>query len=198
MTYAQATTLPYGAIMASSLLRKANVQPGQKVLINGASGGVGSMSVQLAGHHGAEVTGVRGTPRMEFVRSLGATKVLDYTKEEFTRNGETYDLIFDILGKGSSARVRSSMTPTGIYLSAGYKMNSVLRMILSGLTRSKQRVICAFAEERVLDLVRVREPADTGRIQAIVDRCFPLEHAADVHSYVESGTKKGAVVLTIG
>jgi NADPH:quinone reductase-like Zn-dependent oxidoreductase len=197
MTYTQAATLPYGAIMASSLLRKANVQPGQKVLINGASGGIGSMAVQLARHHGAEVTGVCGTPRMEFVRSLGATKVLDYTKEDFTRNGETYDLIFDILGKGSFARVRSSMTPNGIYLLASYKMNSVLRMILSGLTRSKQRVICAFAEERVLDLVRVRELADTGRIQAIVDRCFPLEHAADAHSYVEAGAKKGPVVLTI-
>ena len=197
LTYAQAATLPYGAIMASSLLAKANLQPGQKVLINGASGGIGAMAVQLACHLGAEVTGVCGTPRLDFVRSLGASKVLDYRKDDFTRNGETYDLIFDILGKGSFGRIRSSLTPNGIYLLASYKMNAVLQMLWTFLTRSRQRVICAFAEERVQDLVLVRELAETGQIQTIVDRCFPLEQAAEAHRYVEAGAKKGPVVLTV-
>jgi len=183
--------------MAASLLRKANLQPEQKVLINGASGGIGSMAVQLARHEGAEVTGVCGTARMEYVRSLGASKVLDYTKEDFTRNGETYDLVFDILGKGSFDRIRSSLTPNGVYLLASYKMNAVLRMLWSGLTRSRQRVICAFAQERVQDLILVRQLAEAGQIQTPVDRCFPLEEAADAHRYLEAGARKGPVVLTV-
>ncbi len=197
LTYAEAATLPYGAIMASSLLRKANLQPGQKVLINGASGGIGSMAVQLAKHQGVEVTGVCGTPRLDFVRSLGADKVIDYTQEDFTKNGETYDLIFDILGKGSFTRFKHSLTPNGIYLLASYKMKAVLQMLWTALTRSGQKVICAFAEEKVEDLVLIKELAEAGQIKAIIDRSFPLEQAAKAHSYVESGVKKGSVVITV-
>ena len=197
LTYAEAATLPYGAIMASSLLRKAPLQPGQKVLINGASGGIGSMAVQLAKHLGAEVTGVCGTPRLGFVRSLGADKVVDYTQEDFTQNGETYDLIFDILGKRSFARLRHSLTPNGIYLLASYKMKAVLQMLWTAVTRSGQKVICAFAEEKVQDLVSIRELAKAGQIKAIIDRCFPLEQAAEAHRYVEAGGKQGPVVITI-
>jgi len=197
LSYAEAATLPYGAIMASSLLRKVNLQPGQKVLINGASGGIGSMAVRLAKHLGAEVTGVCGTPRLDFVRSLGADKVVDYTQEDFSQNGETYDLIFDILGKRSFAQLKHSLTPNGIYLLASYKMKAILQMLWTALTRSKQKVICAFAEEKAQDLVLVKELAEAGQIKAIIDRCFPLEQAAEAHRYAESGQKRGSVVITL-
>ena len=147
LSYEEAATLPYGAIMATSLLGKANIQRGQKVLINGASGGIGSMAVQLAKHFGAEVTGVCGTPRLEFVKSLGADKVIDYTKEDFTQNGETYDLIFDILGRSSFSRLKRSLKPNGIYLLASFKMKALLQMLWTSITGSKQKVICAFANE---------------------------------------------------
>jgi NADPH:quinone reductase-like Zn-dependent oxidoreductase len=197
LTYAEAATLPYGAVMASSLLRKADLQPGQKVLINGASGGIGSMAVQLAKHLGAEVTGVCGTARLNFVRSLGADEVIDYTQDDFTQNGETYDVIFDILGKGSFSRFKRSLAPNGIYLLASYKMKAVLQMLWTAVTRSGQKVICAFAEEKVQDLDLVRALAEAGQIKAIIDRCFPLEQTAEAHRYVEAGGKKGPVVITI-
>jgi NADPH:quinone reductase-like Zn-dependent oxidoreductase len=197
LSYAEAATLPYGAIMASSLLRKVNLQPGQKVLINGASGGIGSMAVQLAKHLGAEVTGVCGAPRLDFVRSLGADKVVDYTQEDFTQNGETYDLIFDILGKRSFAQLKPSLTPNGIYLLASYKMKAIFQMLWTALTRRKQKIICAFAEETAQDLVLVGELAEAGQIKAIIDRCFPLEQAAEAHRYAESGQKRGSVIITL-
>lgn len=198
LSYTEAATLPYGAIMASSLLRKTNLQPGQKVLINGASGGIGSMAVQLAKHLGAEVTGVCGTPRLDFVRSLGADKVVDYTQEDFTQNGETYDVIFDILGKGSFARLKRSLTPNGVYLLASYKMKAVLQMLWTAVTRSGKKVVCGFAEEKVHDLVLVRELAEAGKIKAIIDRSFPLEQTAEAHRYVEAGHKRGHVVVIMG
>jgi NADPH:quinone reductase-like Zn-dependent oxidoreductase len=197
LSYEEAVTLPYGAIMATSLLGKANIQRGQKVLINGASGGIGSMAVQLAKHFGAEVTGVCGTPRLEFVKSLGADKVIDYTKEDFTQNGETYDLIFDILGRSSFSKLKHSLKPNGIYLLASFKMKALLQMLWTSITGSKQKVICAFANETAESLVFVKGLAETGEIKAIVERCFPLEQAAEAHKYVEEGHKKGNVVITV-
>jgi NADPH:quinone reductase-like Zn-dependent oxidoreductase len=197
LTYAEAATLPYGAVMASSLLRKADLQPGHKVLIHGASGGIGSMAVQLAKHQGAEVTGVCSTPRLGFVRSLGADQVIDYTQEDFTQNGETYDLIFDILGKSSFKRLNRSLTPNGVYLLASYKMKAVLQMLWTALTRSRQKVICAFAEEKGEDLVAIKELVEAGQIKAIIDRCFSLEQAAEAHRYVEAGQRQGPVVIRI-
>jgi NADPH:quinone reductase-like Zn-dependent oxidoreductase len=197
LSYEKAATLPYGAIMATSLIGKANIQRGQKVLINGASGGIGSMAVQLAKHFGAEVTGVCGTPRLKFVKSLGADKVIDYTKEDFTQNGETYDLIFDILGRSSFSRVKHSLKPNGIYLLASFKMKALLQMLWTSITGSKQKVICTFANETAESLDFVKKLVEEGKIKAIVDKRFPMEQAAEAHRYVEGGHKQGNVVIAI-
>jgi len=197
LSYDETSTLPYGAIMATSLLAKANLQRGQKVLINGASGGIGSMAVQLAKHFGADVTGVCGTPRLEFVKSLGADRVIDYTKEDFTQNGETYDLIFDILGRSSFSQVRRSLKPNGIYLLASFKMKALLQMLWTSITGGKQKVICSFANETSESLTFVKGLVEEGKIKAIVDKRFPMEQAAEAHRYVEGGHKQGNVVITI-
>ena len=197
LTYQEAATLPYGAVMAASLLAKANIQRGQKVLINGASGGIGSMAVQLAKYYGAEVTGVCGTPRLEFVKSLGADKVIDYTKQDFTQNGETYDLIFEILGRSSFSKIKRSLKPDGIYLAASFKMKALLQMLWTSIIGSKQKVICAFANETPDSLIFVKKLVEEGKIKAIVDKSFPMEQAAEAHRYVESGYKKGNVVITM-
>ena len=197
LSYEEAVTLPYGAIMATSLLGKANIQRGQKVLINGASGGIGSMAIQLAKHFGAEVTGVCSTPRLEFVKSLGADKVIDYTKEDFTQNGETYDLIFDILGRSSFSKLKRSLKPNGIYLLASFKTKALLQMLWTSITGSKQKVICAFANETPESLVFVRRLVEEGKVKAIVDKSFPMEQAAEAHRYVEQGRKQGNVVIAI-
>lgn len=196
MTYEEAAVVPYGAIMALSLLRKANLQPGQKVLINGASGGIGSAAVQIAKHLGAEVTGVCGTQRLEFVKSLGADQVIDYTKEDFTQNGETYNLIFDILGKGSFARCKNSLRPNGVYFFASFKMKQLFQMLWTSMTGGK-KVICAFAPGSVEDLNSVKELIEAGKIKAVIDRRYPMEQAAEAHRYVEDGNKRGSVVITV-
>ncbi len=196
MTYEEAAVVPYGALMALPLLRKVNILPGQKVLVNGASGGIGSAAVQIARHFGAEVTGVCGTPRVEFVRSLGADKVIDYTKEDFTQNGETYDLIFDILGKSSFSRCKSSLTPNGIHLFASFKLKQILQMLWTSRSVGK-KVICALAPGSVEDLIAIKELIEAGKIRAILDGHYPMEQAAEAHRYVETGHKKGNVVIFV-
>jgi NADPH:quinone reductase-like Zn-dependent oxidoreductase len=196
MTYEEAAAVPYGAITALSLLRKVNIQRGQKVLINGASGGIGSAAVQLAKYFGAEVTGICGTPRLEFVKSLGADKVIDYTKEDFTQSGETYDLIFDILGKSSFSRCKSSLNQNGRYLLASFKMKHLFQMLWTKI-RGGKKVICALSSEKAKDLVFIKELIEAGKFKSVMDRRFPLEQTAEAHRYVETGHKKGSVVITM-
>jgi NADPH:quinone reductase-like Zn-dependent oxidoreductase len=198
MTHEEAAVVPMGAIMALFLLReKGNIQPGHKVLVNGASGSIGSAAVQLAkSHFGAEVTGVCSTPRLELVKSLGADKVIDYTQEDFTQNGETYDLIFDVLGKSSWSRCKSSLSQNGRYLLASFKMRQLFQMLWTSMIGSK-KVICALAPGSVEDLVAVKELIEAGKLRAVIDRRFPFEHTAEAHRYVENGLKKGHIVITV-
>jgi NADPH:quinone reductase-like Zn-dependent oxidoreductase len=196
LAHDEAATLPYGAMMAVSLLQKAGLQFGQRILINGASGGIGGMAVQLAKYYGAEVTGVCGTRRMDYVRSIGADQVIDYTQHDFTRNGETYDIILDILGRTSFAQCKQSLTPDGVLLFASFKGRALLDMLQTTLL-SRQKVICALADEKVDSLLLVKDLVEAGQIKALVDRRFPLEQTAEAHRYLEAGHRQGNVVITI-
>jgi NADPH:quinone reductase-like Zn-dependent oxidoreductase len=197
MTYEEAAVIPMGAIMALHLLReKGNIQPGHKVLINGASGGIGSAAVQIAKSYGAEVTGVCGTARLEFVKSLGADKVIDYTKQDFTHSGETYDLIFDVLGRSSFPDTKSSLKENGRCLYASFKSRQLLQMLSTSISGSK-KVICALAPGGLEDLLSAKELIEAGKIKSIIDKSFPLEQTAQAHRYVEDGHKKGHIVITV-
>lgn len=196
MTHEQAAVAPMGAMTALALLRRVNVQRGQRVLVLGASGGIGAAAVQLARHFGAEVTGVCGTRRLDFVRALGADHVIDYSREDFTANGQTYELILDVLGKSSFARCRGSLAPGGRYLLASFKTKQLLQMLWTSLVGGK-RVVCVLAPERVEDLRTVRALIESGSLRSIIDRTYPLEQTADAHRYVESGQKQGQVAIAV-
>jgi NADPH:quinone reductase-like Zn-dependent oxidoreductase len=196
MTFEQAAAVPYGAIMALSMLRKQNIGLGQKILVNGASGGIGPAVVQLAKHYGAEVTGVCGTPRMEYVKSLGADRVIDYTREDFSDRNETYDVIVDILGKGSFSKVKRSLKVNGRWLLVSFKTEKILQMLWTSLFDNK-KVVCVLSNEKAEDLVFMKELIEAGKFKAVIDKCFPLAQAAEAHRYVERGGKKGCVVITV-
>ena len=194
-TFEEAAVLPYGTVMAINLLRKAGLQKGQKVLIIGASGGMGSAAVQIARDMGTEVTGVCGTNSVDYVKLLGATRVIDYTREDYTQPSETYDLIFDVLGRGDPTRCRKILNPGGIHLCASFKMKQLIQMFLS--SRSDKKLICAIAPGSLEDLLTIKEWIEAGKIKAIVDKVFPMEQAAEAHRYVESDGRKGKVAISI-
>ncbi len=196
MSFEEAAVVPYGAITALNLLRKVDVQSRQKVLIIGASGSIGSAAVQFAKLYGAEVTGVCSTPRIEFVRALGADRVIDYTKEDFTQGSETYDLIFDILGRGLFAQCRRVMTENGRYLLASFKLKQLLQMVWTSKVGNK-KVICALAPAISGDLPYIKELIEAGKFKAVIDKSFPLEQMAEAHRYVEAGHKQGQIAITI-
>ena len=198
MTFEEAAVVPYGAIMALSLLRKQKIELGQKVLVNGASGGIGPAVVQLAKFHfGATVTGVCSTPRLEYVKSLGADKAIDYTKEDFTDSAETYDLIVDILGKSPFARIKGSLAPNGRCLLVSFKMKQLWQMLWTSWIGGR-KLICALSSEKAEDLIFIKELIEAGKIKTVIDKRFPLAQAAEAHRYVEEGHKKGSVVITVG
>lgn len=196
MTHAEAASVPYGAVTALNLLRKANLKPGQKILINGASGGIGSYAVQLAKTYGVEVTGVCSRPRMEMVKSLGADYVIDYTKEDFTQNGKTYDVILDILGKSSFSRCLHSLTETGVYLLASFKTSQLWQMLTTSM-RGGKKVVCAMSMESSADLEQIKEMVEIGKIKTIIDKQFPMHQTADAHRYIEAGKMVGNVVILV-
>ena len=192
--FEEAAVLPYGAIMALYLLEKARLMKGQKVLIIGASGSIGSAAVQIAKHFGANVTGLCGSQRVDFVKFLGADNVVDYTKEEFTSGDEQYDLILDVLGKSSFRQVKSTLKEKGIYMRVSFKFIHLLQMMRTSIG-GKKRVICALAPGSVDDLMGVKQLVEKGAIKAIIDRKFPFEKTAEAHEYIESGKKKGHVAI---
>jgi 2-desacetyl-2-hydroxyethyl bacteriochlorophyllide A dehydrogenase len=196
MSFEEAATIPYGGLTAISLLRKANIQQGQKVLINGASGGIGAAALQLAKAYGADVTAVCGTNRMAMVKALGADKVIDYSKEDFTKGSERYDLVFDVLGRSSFDKVKHVLKPNGILLFASFKSKALFQMLWTSRFSSK-KVICAISSDTPEDLVTIKEMVEAGKIKAYVDRCYPLEEVAAAHRYLEAGQRHGNVVLTL-
>lgn len=197
MIYKEAAAIPFGGSTALHFLRKAKIQPGQKVLIYGASGSVGTAAVQIARHFGAEVTGVCSSPNLEMVRSLGANRLIDYTKEDFSNNGETYDIIFDTVGKSPFTGSISSLSESGYYLRAVHMaLSPVLRGLWTSIT-SRKTVIGGVVKESAEDLVFLAKLIETGELRAVIDRSYSLEEMAEAHSYVEKGHKKGNVVITV-
>jgi NADPH:quinone reductase-like Zn-dependent oxidoreductase len=196
MTYEQAASVPVGGLTALHFLKKGDIQSGQKVLINGASGSVGTYAVQLARYFGAEVTGVCSNTNIEMVKSLGANMVIDYTKEDFTKNGQTYDVIFDTARVTSYSKVKSSLEHNGRYLLAVFGMREVFQM-LGNLIRGGKKVQCGMGSISKENLVFLRELIEAGKLKAVIDRRYPLEEMAEAHRYVETGRKVGNVVITV-
>jgi NADPH:quinone reductase-like Zn-dependent oxidoreductase len=196
MTYEEAAAVPVGGLEALHFIRQGNIQSGQKVLINGAGGTIGTFAVQLAKYFEAEVTAVDSTRKLDMLRSIGANQVIDYTQEDFTKSGETYDFILDVIGKSSfSGSIRS------------LKQNGRYRIVNSGLTQmvrgrwtsrtSNKKVISGAASPKTEDLLFLKELIEAGTIKTVIDRCYPLEQTVEAHRYVETGHKTGHVVITV-
>ncbi len=196
MSYEEAAGIPTGGDNALHFLRKADIQNGESVLINGAGGNIGVVGVQLAKQFGAEVSAVDSTEKLDMLRAIGADHVIDYTKEDFTETGKTYDVILDVVPRSSFSRCLRSIKPGGRYLLANPSLLSMLRALWTSKTSSK-KVMFAFAGSKQEDLVALKELVEAGKIRAVIDKRYPLERAAEAQAYVDTGRRKGTVVLTI-
>ena len=202
LSYEEAASIQNGALTALPFLRdKGNIHSGQTLLIYGASGSVGAAAVQVAKYYGANVTGVCSTANLEWVKLLGADQVIDYTHEDFTENGKTYDILFDTIGKCSFSECKDSLTSEGIYLATVPTPVIMIQALWTAKRGGKKvRFVAAGlrpAREKVKDLVFLTELIEAGKIKPVVDRCYPLEQIAEAHRYVELGHKKGNVVITV-
>lgn len=197
MIYKEAAAIPFGGTTALHFLKKANIQAGQKVLIYGASGAVGTAAVQLARYFGAEVTGISSTQNLELVKSLGAHQVIDYTAEDFSNKGVGYDIIFDTVGKSPFSGSLKSLSKNGYYLRVVHmSLTPIIRGLWASVSSGK-RVIGGVASEKYEDLEFLNSLIEKGELKAVIDRCYPIEEMVDAHSYVEKGHKKGNVVITV-
>jgi NADPH:quinone reductase-like Zn-dependent oxidoreductase len=196
MTYEEAATVPFGGRDALHFLRKGNIQGGQKILINGAGGSIGTYAVQLAKYFGAEVTAVDSTAKLDMLRSIGSDHVIDYTREDFTDGGEIYDVIFDVVGTISLSRSARSIKQDGTFLLANPLRGQMVRGPWTRMTSSK-KVVMETASGTIEDLIYLRELVEAGKITAVIDRTYPLEQIVDAHKYVETGAKIGNLVITI-
>ena len=197
MTYEEAAAVPTAGFEALHFLRQANTQPGQKVLIFGAGGSIGTFSVQLAKYYGAEITAVDSAGKMDMLRSLGADHVIDYAQKDFTQNGETYDVIIDVVGKKLFSRRLKSLKRNGYYFLANAGLSHVVRGLWTSMT-SKKKVIFGSASQTKEDLLFLKELIEAGKIKSVVDRGYSLEQIPEAHRYVETGQKIGNVVITVG
>ncbi len=197
LSYEEAAAVPFGGHSSLVYLRDfGKIQSGQQVLINGASGALGTFAVQLAKYFGAEVTGVCSTTNLELVQSLGADKVIDYTKEDFTKGGETYDIIFDTVGKISFSNCKSSLKQNGRFLLAVAGVPQFLNMLWT-LVFGGKKLVAGVAVCTKEDLLFLKDLIEAGKIKSVIDRRYPLEQTAEAHEYVDKGHKKGSVVITV-
>lgn len=196
MTYKEAAAVPVGGLEALSFLRQGNIQSRQKVLINGAGGTIGTFAVQLAKYFGADVTGVDSGSKLGMLRSIGADQVIDYAHEDFTKNGVTYDFILDVVGKSSFSGSLRSLEQNGRYLIANPGLSQMVRGRWTSLASSK-KVIFGAVSPKADDLNFLRELIEGERIKTVIDRRYMLEQIAEAHTYVETGHKKGHVVIAV-
>ena len=196
ITYEEAASIPLG-LEGLHFLRKGNIKSGEKVLVNGAGGSMGTFAVQIAKYFGAELTGVDSTGKLDMLRSIGSDHVIDYTQEDFTKNGKTYDIIFDLLCKNSISRSVRSLKQNGRYLLVNPNgLSQMIRGLWTSVISSK-KVISQFASHKIEDLIFLKELIEKGKIKLIIDRSYPLEQIVEAHRYVETGHKKGNVVITL-
>ncbi len=196
VSYEEASVVVFGGLEALHSLRQAHIQAGQKVLINGAGGSIGTCAVQLAKYYGAEVTGVDHPVKLDMLCSIGADHVIDYTEEDFTKSGRKYDVIFDTIGKGSFSGCLRSLNENGYYLNANPRFIDRLQARLTP-GNSRKNVLLWSAGYTTENLLALKELIDAGAIKAVIDRRYPLEQIAEAHKYVDTGLKKGNVVITL-
>jgi len=198
MTYEEAAPSTEGAHYALSFIRKANMQSGQRILINGATGAIGSAAVQLVKYFGADVTAVCSTKNVALVKSLGADKVLDYTKEDFTKDDQMYDAVFDTVGKSTFSRCKPLLKPGGIYISSelGYMAQNPILALVTPIIGNK-KVMFPIPKHSDENIVLFKELIEAGKFKGVIDRCYPLEEIIEAYKYVETGQKTGNVVITV-
>lgn len=196
LTYDEAAAISFGGTTALDFFKRGKLQNGEKVLVNGASGGVGTAAVQLAKHFGADVTGVCSTANVELVKSLGANHAIDYTKEDFTEDGKTYDVIVDTVGTAPFFRSKDSLRERGRLLLVLGRLPDMLQIPWVSMTSSK-KIIAGPATARSEDLRFLSELAEAGEFKPVIDRRYPFEQIAEAHRYVDTGRKKGNVIITL-